>query len=134
MPTWEQINLFYLVFAVISIPMVMGFSMEAGKDIYNLVRKRPTPDVLRKELVEMCEKNRRDCLGRDHILTDIDDLKKDTQFMATQQSTMRQVRLPGIEKTLVELKSDVRHMSSNVDEIKTQIEKLFNLWNEVKLR
>jgi uncharacterized coiled-coil DUF342 family protein len=134
MPTWEQINLFYLVFAVITIPMVIGFSMEAGKDIYNLIRKKPSPDNLRKELIEMCEKNRQNCLARDHIVSDIGELKKNRDEVTGRQRELREERLPRFERTLSELKGDVKEVSGKVDDIKVQIENLFNLWNEVKLR
>ena len=143
MPTFEQINLFYVALAVVCIPMLVGFFAEAGKDIYNKIRKRPSPEDIRTELdkaradfIEMCKQNRQNCLSRDHIITDVKKLKDDHEYFSERQRVLREERLPRIETTLEGLKSDVKEVGVKVEtlskELKDDIQRLFDLWDGMK--
>lgn len=96
----QDISPFYIIIAVIGIPILLGFLQEAGKDFYNTLRKR--------EISGKCA---------DHSM-----FARDVIEMREKQGELREARLPRIETKLETI------IASQV-EAKRSIDKLFELWD-----
>lgn len=91
MPTaWNELNSFYLILGVIGIPLLLGFLTEAGKDIYNKITKKPTPD----SYFARCRETQANCQKELATMHSLDN------FMLGRQAELREERLPRIESQL----------------------------------
>jgi len=91
LPTaWNELNSFYLIVGVIGIPLLLGFLTEAGKDIYNKVTKKPTPD----SYFARCRETQINCQKELATMHSLD------TFMLDRQTDLRERRLPRIETQL----------------------------------
>lgn len=99
----NDISPFYIIIAAFTIPILLGFLQEAGKDFYNTLRKR--------EVSGKCF---------EHVM-----MSRDVNEMRGNQKELREGRLPRIETKL-------ETIITSQEETRKNIEKLFNLWDNIK--
>ncbi len=112
----QDISTFQFILAVIGIPLALGFLTEAGKDLYNLVRKKP--DII--DFKKMCAEARMNCPS----IRDIIGLKETDKFILGRQDKFRDEKLPAIEIQLATILSEVKNLGGSVTEIKNDLKTL----------
>ena len=126
MPTaTQQFSWIYIAAGMVLFPLLIGFFLEAGKDLYNKFRGKKTNSELQEEIERMCENKRDNCPAS----KDLTELSKDSEFMMKRQDTLRQKELPELDKKISLLTQTVQNVDKNVSEIKGDIKKLFELWD-----
>lgn len=129
MPTTiQQFSWIYIAAGMVLFPLIIGFFLEAGKDLYNKLRGKKTNSEIKEEIERMCENKRNAC----PTSKDFSELSKDSDFMMGRQNTLRQKELPELTNKIDLLNLTVSNIDEKVDEIKTSITKLFDLWDSRK--
>jgi hypothetical protein len=116
--TTEQFNMFYLVLGIIGIPILIGFSMEAGKDLYNHLRRKPDHN----DFFSKCDEERKNC-----------PTTKKVDIMEGKQVVLREDRLPRIEGRLDVIADRLETISKDVTYTKEELKKLFEIWDKIGL-
>ena len=126
-PTWPEINNFYLLIAVVGIPLLVGFFTEAGKDLYNTVRKKPSSD----QFLEKCKEARNECISR--MKEEITGLKKQDELMSIKQSDFRENKLPDIERKLSKIETNTQGTKDQLDKLNKTVCDFFDKWDEATM-
>ena len=112
MPTsWNELNSFYLILGIIGIPLLLGFLTEAGKDLYNKITKKPTPD----SYFARCKETQANCQKEIASMHAID------TFMLERQTKLREERLPRIEKQLEVMIEGQKMTNEILKELKSKL-------------
>jgi hypothetical protein len=113
LPTLSEITTFQFVIAIIGIPLVLGFLTEAGKDLWNIIRKKPDTT----SYMAICSELRASCRSKEEITR----LIKSDEIMLKRQNDLRDTTLPEMKETLVRIEEQVRNMGNDVRDIKTKL-------------
>jgi hypothetical protein len=137
--TLEQISWFYFALGLVLIPITTGFFLEAGKDFYNLFRKKPSPEALQETFNARCRETNERC--KKAVDDDVANLKaKDRELDAVakqlekNQADLRQGRLQAMEISLTKLTVNSDNLDKKMDGINENIQKLFDLWNGLHIQ
>jgi hypothetical protein len=114
MPTsWTELNSFYLILAVIGIPLLLGFLTEAGKDLYNKITKKPGTS----EFLSHCKDSRDACQKEITGMHTLDN------YMLDRQNRLREDRLPAIETQLKLMIEKQETTNKILEEVKQKLDK-----------
>ena len=110
MPTLSEITTFQFVMAMIGIPLVLGFLTEAGKDLWNIIRKKPDAS----SYMTICAELRSNCKNKD----DVQRLIKSDEVIVNRQNVLRDRDLPEMKESLTRIEEQMKFMILNIQEIK----------------
>jgi hypothetical protein len=115
LPTLTEITTFQFVLAIIGIPLILGFLTEAGKDLWNIIRKKP--DFT--SYMTICAELRNSCRNKD----DVQRLIKSDEVIIRRQNDLRDTQLPAMNETLVRIEEQNKNMAEDIKEIKSALAK-----------
>jgi len=113
LPTLSEITTFQFVIAIIGIPLVLGFLTEAGKDLWNIIRKKPDAS----SYMTICAELRNSCRNKD----DVQRLIKSDEVIVGRQNILRDKDLPEMKESLVRIEEQVKNMVEDLREIKVAL-------------
>ena len=107
--TWNELNSFYLILGIIGIPLLLGFLTEAGKDLYNKITKKPTPDTY----FARCKETQINCQKEIATMQALD------TFILGRQSKLREETLPEIQRKLAVILEVVNEVKNKLNQHET---------------
>ena len=113
MPTLSEITTFQFVIAIVGIPLVLGFLTEAGKDLWNIIRKKPDAT----SYMAVCAELRNSCRNKDEVQR----LIKSDEVIIKRQNDLRDTQLPAMNEALIRIEEQVKSMAADLKRIEAAV-------------
>lgn len=132
--TLDQLTLFHLAILAILFPTVTGFLMEAGRDLYNTIRKKPTASDLQSIVAGFsatCKESRRDCT--DWVRSELAEQEREDDRIKEKQAELRERQLPAMDRTLENIKLTTQSTKETVSKLEGSMADFFKLWDKATM-